>query len=61
MQFPNSKLYCRETGNRLNRGAEHGLEIQVTCTLNENRKAIEWMKSKIYKYTKVDENFKNQG
>ena len=58
LQLRNSKLYCRVTGNRLNRGAEYGLEIPVTYTLNVHEKAIEWMKSKMYEDVKINENLK---
>ena len=60
LQLRNSKLYCRVTGNRLNRDAEYGLEIPVTYRLSVHEKAIQWMKSKMYEDIKVNEYLKDR-
>ena len=36
------------------------LEILVVCMLNENEKAIEWIKSKIQEDKKFEQNVKNR-
>ena len=43
LKLPNSKLSCKVKGNRLNRGAEYGLEIPVIYTFNGHEKAIQWI------------------
>ena len=60
LKLPNSKLSCKVKGNRLNRGAEYGLEIPVIYTFNEHEKAIEWIKSKIQGDIKLEHSMKNR-
>ena len=60
LQLRNSNHYRRVTGNRLHRGAEYGLEIPATYTLNVHKKATEWVKSKMYEDIKINENLKDR-
>ena len=41
LKLPNSKLYCKVKGKKLNRDAGYGLEIPVIYMFNGNEKTIE--------------------
>ena len=60
LKLPNSKLFCKVKGKRLNRGAGYGLEIPVSYTFNEHEKSIEWIKSKIQENIKLEQSVKNR-
>ena len=60
LKLPNSKLYCKVKGKRLNRCAGDGLEIPVIYKFNGHEKPIEWIKSKIQEDVNLEQSMKNQ-
>ena len=59
LKLPNSKLFYKVKGKRLNIGAGYGLETPVICTFNGHEKAIEWIKSKTQEDIKLEQGMKN--
>ena len=58
LKLPNLKLSWKVKGKRLNRGSGYGLEIPVIYTFNRHEKIIEWIKSKIQEYIKLEQSMK---
>ena len=59
LKLPNSKLSYKVKGKRFNRGAGYGLEIPVIYKFPGHEKAIEWIKSKIQEFIKLEQSMKN--
>ena len=46
-RLPKSSINCKITGNRVNTGAGHGLEIPCEYSADGDRQSMDWLKKKI--------------